>query len=354
MNEAFGETLTRIINHDSDLREMEERGIETNAVVPFIRQVGWNEFDLTEIYPQWPLSDGSKVDYALRVDGKTKILIEVKRWRHDLNEEDEEQLAKYCRLASPKPKLAVLTSGKVWRLYLPPTAKTGDNSFLKKFLELDITSAPWEQVESDFRLFLSRESMVNFSRVDDEANRRHRAEEDYKTFEQKIRNALIEATKNKEALSDLILAIAEKEHITASQSNVTKLADSLSGSLIIDIPQIKKSQKKPNSYSLAKEPGGNLGHRRVSNSRGWSYFLIELCKIMQERNSENFHQNILSLDKRFSESENNRHKLQIDNLGIYTGWVSATEFRETCYEVVTKFGYQREELVIKDNNGEIL
>ena len=354
MPETFSDTLKRIIRHDSELSEMHEHGIETNAVVPFLRQVGWNELDFTEIYSQWPLPDGSKVDFALRVDGESKIFVEVKRWRHELNSEDEEQLAHYCRVAKSKPILAALTSGKVWRLYLPPANTRDENSTLRKFLELDITSASPSQVEKDFRFFLDRDGMVDFRHVVDEAERRHQAEEDFKTFELKIRTALTEAPNNKKALSKLISAIAEKEGVSASQSNVTKLADSLSGSLIIDITGPKKSQKKPHRFALSKAPGGNLGYRKVANPTGWSYFLIELCELMQRRHSDGFRQNILSLDKRFSETEDNKHKLQVGELGIYTGWLSATEYRQTCYEVVAKFGYQKEELVIRDNNGEVL
>ena len=354
MPETFSDTLKRIISHDSVFREMDERAIEPAVVEPLLRQLGWNELDFTEIYRQWPLPDGSKVDYALRVESKCKILIEVKRWRHELNDEDVEQLEKYCRLAKPKPNLAVLTSGKIWRLYLPPTGTRSETTSLRKFLELDITSASPGQVEDDFRFFLDRDRMVDFRPVGDEAERRHQAEEDFRTFERKIRNALTEASENKKALSNLISAIAEKENIPASRSNVTKLADSLSESLIIDISGPKKSHKKPHRFTLSTAPGGNLGHRRVENSTGWSYFLIELCQLMQKRHSNNFRQNILSLNKRFSETEDNKYKLQVGNLGIYAVWVSAAEFRETCYEVVGKFGYQRAELVIRDNNGEVL
>ena len=117
MTNTFETTLANIKDQESILKERDERAVEIVAVLPLLRQVGWDTDNVSEIYPQRRLQDGSKVDYDLQIVGESRIVIEVKWWGHTLDDEDEEQLAVYCR--SAKPKLAVLTSGRVWQLYLP-------------------------------------------------------------------------------------------------------------------------------------------------------------------------------------------------------------------------------------------
>ena len=155
MTNTFDDTLANITSQASDLELRDERAVEIGVVLPLLRQVGWNTDNLSEIYPQHGLADGSKVDYDLQIDGESRILIEVKRWSHALNDEDEGQLAGYCRLA--KPSLAVLTSGRNWRLYLPPTQQAV--SVLRRFGEVDITTVQLAEAESTFRQFLARDSM---------------------------------------------------------------------------------------------------------------------------------------------------------------------------------------------------
>ena len=41
--------------------------------------------------------------------------------------------------------------------------------------------------------------------------------------------------------------------------------------------------------------------------------------------------------------------------GVYARWENtAVNNREVCYEIVTKFGYPQDSLVIKDSNGQEL
>ena len=231
---------------------------------------------------------------------KVKIFVEVKQWDHPLDEY-ENQLEEYCRLAKPKPKLAVLTSGKVWRLYLSPTARTGNNSYLKKFLEIEITSAPPERVESDFKFFLTRDSLIQPKAVVDKAAELNRELEDFRNFKSTVTNALGEASSNQVALHELILALAENKGISTNEKNVKKLTEDLMGSIKIDISKATPSQKKPASFTLITKPDGKSADYKVANPSGWKYFLVEFCELMQELHPENFRGIILSLSKRFSE-----------------------------------------------------
>ena len=75
---------------------------------------------------------------------------------------------------------------------------------------------------------------------------------------------------------------------------------------------------------------------------------------MQELHPENFRGIILSLSKRFSERGDAKNfTMQVGDSGIYANeHGGAKDFKEDCYEILTKFGYVRNELVIRDNKGE--
>ena len=73
---------------------------------------------------------------------------------------------------------------------------------------------------------------------------------------------------------------------------------------------------------------------------------------MQTQHPDSFRQNILSVPGWFSESESSKFSIPIGNTGIYLRRESsAGKIRETCYEIVTQFGYPEDSLLIKDSDG---
>ena len=148
MSTNFEECIAKITSSASILNDLDERAVELGVVLPLLRCAGWDTEDLTQIYPQKPVSESrrDKVDYDLQIDGASRVFLEVKRWRYDLGNAEEDQLRDYC--LEGKPSLAVLTNGRHWRLYLPPLKpKSGKNSDLRQFLGLDITREPLEVVK---------------------------------------------------------------------------------------------------------------------------------------------------------------------------------------------------------------
>ena len=211
MTETFETTLARLKSQESDFDSRDEHAVEIGAVLPLLRQVGWNTENISEIYPQHGLPDGSRVDYDLQIDGESRILIEVKRWAHTLDDEDEEQLADYCRLA--KPKLAVLTSGRSWRLYLPPTR--GKSTPLRKFLDFDITTVQPMEAESAFRSFLARDSMLEFKPTEYAANRLHREIQGLEKLKEVLTEAWNELATDKDALAEFVLGSVDISRYSA-------------------------------------------------------------------------------------------------------------------------------------------
>ena len=356
MTDTFETTLAHITSQASAFDSRDERAVEIAAVLPLLSSVGWDTGNLSEIYPQHGLSGGGVVDYDLQIDGESRILIEVKRWGHDLDDKNETQLGEYCKSAKPRPKLAVLTNGRVWRLYLAPTATTGKNSVLKKFDEVDITAADIVEVESTFRRFLARKSMVEFKPTLSAASDLYRKLQDYQKQKRLLTEAWSELTKDKDMLAKFVFELAEDKNITTSHENVLRFLDSLPGDLVNEVPTKPKPLMPPASFAILASPTGQkrMSHD-VESPIGWNKLLLQISTLMQERHPENFRQIILSMTGWFAEAEDTKYKTPVGDVGLYVKQEhSAHKIRDTCYEIVAKFGYSRDSLVIKDSNGNII
>ena len=351
MSNTFETTLTNIKGQESIFKDRDERAVEIGVVLPLLRQVGWNTDNVSEIYPQHELPDSTKVDYDLQIDGESQILIEVKRWGHNLDERDEKQLADYCR--SAKPKLAVLTSGQSWRLYLPPTK--GKSTPLRRFLELDLVTDQTTEIVSNFRQFLARNRMSDDANVDSTVKTAadlHKTMQDYEEQKKLLSKAWNELANEKEKnkLAKLLENFAEREHITISQGNVMRFLNSLHGPLVNEVPA--KPLPPPHSFRLPSSPNGSKGTRKIKKSKGWNNFLVEICELMQDRHPESFRKHILSMPEWFSDSEEYfSNSTPVGNEGIYAKWGGSREIRKACYEMLDKFDYPEDSLEIRGANG---
>lgn len=95
-----------------------EEATKNAFIMPFIQALGYDVFDPTEVVPELDCDlvkkKGEKIDYAIRKDGETIMLIECKHWQQDLNLH-ETQLQKY--FIASKAKFGVLTNGVEYRFY---------------------------------------------------------------------------------------------------------------------------------------------------------------------------------------------------------------------------------------------
>ena len=356
MTDTFETTLANIISQKSDFESRGEKAVEMAIVLPLLKLVGWNTENVSEIYPQHETSDGGKVDFDLQIDGESRILIEVKRWKYDLNDGDEEQLNKYCQSTKPhRPKLAILTSGRVWRLYLAPTANKGKNSLLKKFEEIDLTITEPSEVESSFNQFLARGSMVDFKSTLKAATDLYRKLQDFQEQKRLLIKAWNELAKDKTKLAQLLEVFAEREHITTSHDNVMRFLNSLpgDGDLVNEVPTKPKPLMPPASFSILASPTGQKKRpHTVESPIGWNKLLLQICELMQKQHSESFRRTILSMTGWFAESESSKFSIPIGDVGVYVRKENAAyKIRDACYEIVAKFGYSRDSLEIMDSSG---
>ena len=89
-------------------------------VKPFIRALGYDDTNPTEVVPQFTADigtkQGEKVDLAILKNDKAIMLIECKDWSSDLPKEDISQLFRYFT-AVTEARIGVLTNGVLYRFY---------------------------------------------------------------------------------------------------------------------------------------------------------------------------------------------------------------------------------------------
>lgn len=94
-----------------------EEATKTSVILPLIQALGFDVFNLDEVVPEFiadvGLKKGEKVDFAIKIAGKTSILVEAKPISMSLGSAQYSQLYRYFGVA--EAKLAILTNGKeIW------------------------------------------------------------------------------------------------------------------------------------------------------------------------------------------------------------------------------------------------
>lgn len=96
---------------------MTEEATKTAVVMPFIQALGYDAFNLEEVVPEFiadvGIKKGEKIDFAIKIGGKTAILIEVKPISMSLGSAQYSQLFRY--FATVEARLAILLNGReIW------------------------------------------------------------------------------------------------------------------------------------------------------------------------------------------------------------------------------------------------
>jgi len=117
-----------------------EEGTKTGLVMPFIRLLGYDPFNLSEVSPEIPAPFGirqdQRADFGIMVQSDPAIIFEVKWSGKALDDKDEDQLRKYFGGLKGKSRVAVLTNGIHYRFF---TDKEARNVMDKaSFLEIDL------------------------------------------------------------------------------------------------------------------------------------------------------------------------------------------------------------------------
>lgn len=115
-----------------------EEATKNALVLPFIKSLGFDVFDPTEVQPELTadvgVKKGEKVDYAILREGKPIIIMECKKYGTDLNRITATQLYRYFSVT--ETRFAVLTNGVHYFFYTDLDQPNMMDA--KPFLEFDL------------------------------------------------------------------------------------------------------------------------------------------------------------------------------------------------------------------------
>lgn len=142
----------------SELALYSETETKQFIVLPLLRQLNWDDTDRSQVRPEYAVQS-RRVDYALMVRATPKVFLEVKRIDQDLSIH-QEQLLDYA--FKEGVRLAALTNGITWWLYLPLNEGTWER---RRFYTIDIVEQGAKAICDNFSLFLSKENVESQAAV---------------------------------------------------------------------------------------------------------------------------------------------------------------------------------------------
>ena len=131
-----------------------EEATKQGLILPLLAQVGWSSSDVEQVMPEYPVG-GGRVDYCLKLADQPRVFLEAKKSTEPLERHDG-QLLEYAFKAGVK--LAALTNGLQWRLYLPMAEGSWEQ---RLFFNIDLVSQPPEEVAAHFVQLLGRDAIAS-------------------------------------------------------------------------------------------------------------------------------------------------------------------------------------------------
>lgn len=117
VEQALAMLSDRIRSHSSAMAT--EEAVKTSIVLPFFHALGYDVFDPNEVVPEFTADavgkKGEKVDYAIKLDGNIRILVECKPITTNLDKVHLAQLFRYFTVTTAK--FAVLTNGRTFHFH---------------------------------------------------------------------------------------------------------------------------------------------------------------------------------------------------------------------------------------------
>ena len=139
---------------DRKLSAYNEDCVKQGIILPILHLLGWNTSDIDEVTPEYNVGKG-KVDYSLRIEGKSKFFIEAKNAGEDLKRH-EEQFLKYSFRQGIE--LAVLTNGIAWCFYMPMERVDWQE---RNFCTVDIKKQETSHIIQNLTAILSKDKVHN-------------------------------------------------------------------------------------------------------------------------------------------------------------------------------------------------
>ena len=358
----MNEKLLNLINELQSSRKLETYSEETTkqaVVLKILSALGWDPFEPEEVYPEYSIRNGGRVDYSLRYNGINKVFIEVKKISEDL-ERHQEQLLNYS--FHEGVKLAILTNGISWWFYLPLREGSWEQ---RKFYTIEIYEQDAESIAENFEKFLSKENVISGKTIEFAEN----------VYKSKQKKSLIERTLPKawekiitepdEQLVELLADTTEKlcGYRPDSEAVAKFIHDIIKSPPIMHThtqnihtlsPQKVKNDKKvyiPTGYTGKSITAFVLDGTRYS-VKSWKEMLLKVSELMYIKYPSRF-EDVLTLVGRkrpyFSKNPDElRIPSEIRGTGIYVETnLSANHIVKITKRVLNMFGYQEDALKIE-------
>ena len=353
MTTVFQEALLEIGGITSLLENRPELVTRTKVIDRVLGKVGW-DISSTEVDQEYPIpiedEKDSALDYALRIDGQNRVFIEAKKWGRNLDPH-EAQLFKYCNaVGEEKPKLAILTNGRLWRLYIPPSK---DHPELRRFLDLDVTTHELDEVERHFRKFLSHDSIKSMKRTPSIA---------YKLWNDRVKDesvmkALTDAwdklTRNRrEQVALLKRFVSSRDKIQAEEEHIRRFLDS-SNALFNEasVRQGSRFMPKPRGFTFSPE-GEGTADTITFKPKSWNRYAHGLAELMYRRHPDKFVEDASAIPRnRFinysNDSGDERNGLRIEDSNVYfQPFGRAEDLKNLGFAMLKTFGYPEDSITI--------
>ena len=340
MTKAFQKAISKILSQQSDLDGGDEQAIEQVVIPPILRSIGWDIYSLAEVSRQESLDEG-KVDYALKIGGENRVLLEAKAWHNKLDDHVD-QIRKYLK---PKPRkdireMAVLTNGRQWRFYLPPRTR-GNEKDLQWFLQFNITSGDSSKVEKLFREFLARKSIASIEETVKAALKKEGEMRRAAVVKRGLGEALIDLTTDKLLLEEVLRGIVEEKGIHPTKLQLRQFVNSEQARLEITKPT---HNNKPTSFEFHSK--GKIIRDTVRN---WPDLKRKFCRIIYKLHRKQFGNRVMRLPGDwFAHSEDNRRSYApIDDSGISLKSKGSREgILKLRQDLLDAFGYDPKALIV--------
>jgi predicted type IV restriction endonuclease len=357
--------FVRELKTSRKMLSFDEASTKQAVVLRLLSLLGWNIFDVEEVAPDYS-SDGVTVSYALSIDGKLQLLLDVKR-----NPEDPDGLRKQLVALSTQEsvELCAYTDGPNWWFYLT-SARGGFKQ--KQCHSIDMLEEKPEEAAADLIGLLSREKVAGGSHIEAanaaiQIRKRKLAAE---MLPEAWNRVLSEPNKTLvEILNDAAEALCG---FRAEPAAVDAFIRRHRGLWLLEDGEPDPGPQPPSAK--AAEPTEDEGKSSGINGRkpeffadkaidsftfqgknfpvkSWEQMLTALCNQFAASHAQEFEKVLWMYDdhqpcfSRYSDQLRIPEKIRKTNIYVETK-LTADEIVKTVGDLMTEFGYGHEELVI--------
>ena len=258
----------------------DEAATKQAIILKVLSMLGWDTFNIDEVTPEYSVG-GKSVDYSLRIAGANKIFVEVKRIGDDLGRH-QEQLLNYA--FQEGVRLAALTNGLTWWLYLPLYEGNWEE---RKFYTIDMLQQDPEEASERFTDWFSREGIASGRAVES-------AEAIYRSMKREtvVRSALPKAWNSvvsgpDELLVELVCDTAEKMcgHRPETEA-VQQFLSEYAERLLVSEPPSRSVRRGAGTGCRVAQDAGDIGAGRGQRTTNVGAFRIPILEVLVDLGGE--------------------------------------------------------------------